>query len=426
MIQEIKVKNFRSFRDEVTFNFEASNDTFAEDYQVVQIDEKTRLLRFAIIYGYNASGKSNLLYVFDFLSNFWAYIPENTEEGTSATPFKLDNISQNEPSCFQLIFFVNTTKYLYQLELDTKEVHLEKLSYYNNDNLVMLFERFLDKGLSVIYFGTDSNISDSVKELITVQCLKNMSFFVARDKVNISLPLIDDARNWIKTQIMPTIFPYTNLTSYAERKVAENKELVQYIVKFLNEADFNITKISSAKTNQKIPNNIVNLMLKDEDISESVKEHIKEKGTFETLRTIFEHTVENDTAKKAYTMSSEDESTGTLRTLGLETALYELLNNGKSVLSVDEIETSIHPKLVEKILFEYLKNNSRTQLIVTTHNDGLLDLIDDLIRKDSIWFTDKDVKGVTDLYKLTDFKGIERLNSIREAYRNKRFGATMK
>ena len=426
MIQEIKIKNFRSFKNEVTFNFEASNDTFAEDYQVVQVDEKTRLLRFAIIYGYNASGKSNLLYVFDFLNHFWTYKPDDIEEGTPSTPFKLDNVSPNERSSFELIFFVDNTKYLYQLDLDTKEVYLEKLSYYNNDNPVMLFERFLDNGLSVINFGTDSNISESVKELITVQCLKNMSFFVARDKVNISLPLIDDARNWMKTQIMPTIFPYTNLTSYAERKVAENKELVQYIVKFLNEADFNITKISSAKTNQKIPNNIVNLMLKDEDISESVKEHIKEKGTFETLRTIFEHTVENDTEKKAYTMSSEDESTGTLRTLGLETALYELLNNGKSVLSVDEIETSIHPKLVEKILFEYLKNNSRTQLIVTTHNDGLLDLVDDLIRKDSIWFTDKDENGVTDLYKLTDFKGIEQLKSMREAYRNKRFGATMK
>ena len=110
MIQEIKVKNFRSFRDEVTFSFEASEDTFAEDYQVVKIDEKTRLLRFAIIYGYNASGKSNLLYVFDFLSHFWNYKPDDIEEGTSATPFKLDDFSRNEPSCFQLVFFVNTTK----------------------------------------------------------------------------------------------------------------------------------------------------------------------------------------------------------------------------------------------------------------------------------------------------------------------------
>ena len=89
------------------------------------------------------------------------------------------------------------------------------------------------------------------------------------------------------------------------------------------------------------------------------------------------------------------------------------------------IVTSLHPMLLEKILFEYLKVHSRSQLIVTTHNDGLLDLLDDLIRKDSVWFTEKKKSGVTELYKLTDFRGINRLSSIREAYRNKRFGATM-
>lgn len=426
MIQEIKLKNFRSFKDEVTFSFEASKDTFAEDYQVVQIDEKTRLLRFAIIYGYNASGKSNLLYVFDFLNHFWNYKPDDIDEGTPSTPFKLDNVSPNERSYFELIFFVGKTKYLYQLELDTKEVYLEKLSYYNNDNPVMLFERFLDNGLSVIKFGEGIDISDSIKELITAQCLKNMSFFVARDKVNISLSLIDEAKNWMKTQIMPTIFPYTRLTKFAKQKTVADKELVQYIVDFLNEADFNITKISSTKTTQKIPNNLKKIMLMNDDISETTKEHIENDGTFESIDTIFEHTVGSDSKKETYKFKTEDESFGTLRTFGLETALYELLNNNKSVLPIDEIETSIHSKLVEKILFEYLKNNSRTQLIVTTHNDGLLDLVDDLIRKDSIWFTDKDENGVTDLYKLTDFKGIEQLESMREAYRNKRFGATMK
>ena len=63
MIQEIKIQNFLSFKDEVTFSFEATNDRFAEDSQVVTINETTRLLRFAIVYGYNASGKSNLLNV---------------------------------------------------------------------------------------------------------------------------------------------------------------------------------------------------------------------------------------------------------------------------------------------------------------------------------------------------------------------------
>ena len=96
------------------------------------------------------------------------------------------------------------------------------------------------------------------------------------------------------------------------------------------------------------------------------------------------------------------------------------------ILPIDEIETSLHPKLLEKVLYEYLKTPIRSQIIIATHDDGLLDLTDDLIRKDSIWFTEKQENGITDIYKLTDFRGVNRLSSIREAYRNKRFGATMK
>ena len=123
-------------------------------------------------------------------------------------------------------------------------------------------------------------------------------------------------------------------------------------------------------------------------------------------------------------MDKKDESTGTMRTFGVEAALFEALRNA-AILPVDEFETSLHPTLQEKILYEYLKTPSRSQLIITTHNDGLLDLVDDLIRKDSVWFTEKKKSGVTEIYKLTDFRGVNRLSSIREAYKNKRFGATM-
>ena len=143
-------------------------------------------------------------------------------------------------------------------------------------------------------------------------------------------------------------------------------------------------------------------------------------------RTVFEHTVDGG---KTYRLMASDEndgeeSRGTMRTLGLESALYTAIK-GDSFLTIDEIETSLHPKLLEMILFEYLRAESKSQLIVTTHNDGLLDLVGDLLRKDSVWFTEKNGAGVTDLYKLTDFRGVNRLSSIREAYRNKRFGATM-
>ena len=205
--------------------------------------------------------------------------------------------------------------------------------------------------------------------------------------------------------------------------------MINYIVGFLHEADFNVTDISANVVNRQLTDEAIKF-LTEENVSEDEDsaremEHIKKERTIKQIQTVFEHTVENDNGTEIYQMDKKDESVGTMRTFGIEAALYEALKS-QSVLPVDEWETSLHPKLQEKMLFEYLKTNSRSQLIVTTHNDGLLDLVDDLIRKDSVWFTEKKKSGVTDLYKLTDFRGVNRLSSIREAYRNKRFGATMR
>lgn len=427
MIQEIKIKNFRSFKDEVTFSFEASNDKFAEDSQVVQINENVRLLRFAVVYGYNASGKSNLLHAIDFLHYFWIYKPGGMDEGTNVDPFKLDRTSSNESTRFDLIFYVGNTKYSYQLELDRQQVYWEKLSYYKSTQPIMLFERKWENNQSVIDFNNSGNgdkVSAAVKELITINCLKNMSFFMARNQVNVSLPLIDAAKDWMKGQIMPAIYPHTNLTNYAQRRTSTNQAITKHIVDFLHEADFNITNIQSNVINQVISDDAIKFFLEDANTPQEEKERIRKEKTIRQIRTIFEHTIETEEGKETYSMEWENESVGTMRTFGLEAALFEAVQT-QSLLPIDEVDTSLHPKLLEKILFEYLRTPSRTQLLVATHNDGLLDLVDDLIRKDSVWFTEKKKSGVTDLYKLTDFRGVNRLSSIREAYRNKRFGATM-
>ena len=427
MIQEIKIKNFRSFKEEVTFSFEASNDKFAEDSQVVQINENVRLLRFAVVYGYNASGKSNLLHAIDFLHYFWIYKPGGMDEGTNVDPFKLDRTSSNEPTRFDLIFYVGNTKYSYQLELDRQQVYWEKLSYYKSTQPIMLFERRWENNQSVIDFNNSGNgdkVSAAVKELITINCLKNMSFFMARNQVNVSLPLIDAAKDWMKGQIMPAIYPHTNLTNYAQRRTSTNQAITKHIVDFLHEADFNITNIQSNVINQVISDDAIKFFLEDANTTQEEKERIRKEKTIRQIRTIFEHTIETEEGKETYSMEWENESVGTMRTFGLEAALFETVQT-QSLLPIDEVDTSLHPKLLEKILFEYLRTPSRTQLLVATHNDGLLDLVDDLIRKDSVWFTEKKKSGVTDLYKLTDFRGVNRLSSIREAYRNKRFGATM-
>ena len=122
-------------------------------------------------------------------------------------------------------------------------------------------------------------------------------------------------------------------------------------------------------------------------------------------------------------MNTESQSEGTRRTFGLEAAIYEAMKT-ESFLFVDEIEASLHPELVEFILQKFLSKKSRAQLLVTTHYDMLLNSVgDDLIRKDSVWFTDKMESGSTDLYSLVEYKGLNRISSFQKAYRNGMFGA---
>lgn len=332
------------------------------------------------------------------------------------------------PSCFEIIFYVNNIKYYYQLELDNKSVHFEKLSYYKSTQPIMLFERIVKDGYSVVNFNSTNKyadkISNAAKDEVNVKCLKNISFFAARNQVNVRLPLIDIAKEWLRTQIMPTITPLTGLTRYAQQKTSTNADIVAHILRFLKEADFNVTNISTDVIDKHISDDIIRHILDDDEIPKEEKERIKKEKTIKQLRTLFQHSVDNENGKESYQLLGSEESQGTIRVFGLETALFSVLDK-KGLLPIDEIETSLHPKLLEKVLYEYLKIPTRSQILIATHNDGLLDLVDDLIRKDAIWFAEKQNNGMTDIYKLTDFRGLNRISSIREAYRNKRFGATM-
>lgn len=424
MIQEIKIKNFLSFKEEVTFSFEATKDTFAEDYQVVEVAKGVRLLRFAMVYGANASGKSNLLEVFDFMHHFWFYKPDDMDEETGTIPFKLDKITTNKPSSFELIFYVNSTKYWYQLELDDKQVYTEKLFYYKSVQPTLLFHRELMDGQSVINFNpTAVKVSSIVKEKISVECLKNMSFFAARDKVNASIPEIDTAKDWLKNQIYPVVTPRSIMFRFAEEQMMENKDIKSYLLNFVRAADFNIVDINTQIEKKEIPQKVVDYFMNNPETTEQEKEKLKKDRFVSTPKTSFMHTVSNERGEEIYSLPENLQSEGTKRIFGLEAAIYNAIQDN-CFLFIDEVETSLHPQLLRFILLNFLrKESSRSQLLITTHYDPLLNDIDDIFRKDSVWFTEKTKSGHTDVYSLTDFKGLNRLSSIQKAYNYRKFGA---
>lgn len=411
MIQEIKIKNFLSFKDEVTFSFEATKDKFAEEYQVVEVVPGVRLLRFAMVYGANASGKTNLLKAFEFLRAFWQKQAKSVDDSTEVIPFLFDRTTPTEPSRFEMVFYVEGVKHHYLLELDENQVSLEKLCYYKSVQPTMLFVRkFKDGKSDITYNPSVIKLSMTEKEKISLECLKNMSFFAALGKVNVNLPDLYAVRQWMVTHLEKMIDPTLSLTGTAEARLADDTVLRDYLVNYFRNTKFDISDIETKAVNvQKV------------DFPSGILKNI----TVKSYRTLFEHSITNDAGEETYKLPLFLESYGTQRIFGLATAIYDIQKKG-GFLMVDEIEASLHPKFLEKLLYEYFKNESQSQMLVTIHDDSLLDLVDDLVRKDSIWFTEKKASGTSDLYRLTDFRGLNRLSSIRSAYRLGRFGATMK
>lgn len=413
-----------SFKDEVTLSFEATKDITFEDYHVVEVVPGVRLLRFAMVYGANASGKSNLLEAIDFLQDFFFAKASDIAEPTGAVPFKLDAVTPNEPSEFSLKFYVGETKYWYELKLTSKQVLSEKLYFYDSVQPKKLFDRKLENGQSVISYNPATvKISAAAKEEISLKCLPNMSFFAAKNQVNLAIEKIDLAKEWLRNNLMPMIHPTSGMFDYASKKMYNNEALKSYLLDFVHQADFNISDVKSDKVSEKIPQQFVNMILADDTAPEEIKEKVRSEQSITRIETLFEHTVRNERGVEKYLMSTESQSEGTKRTIGIEAAVYEAMDS-ESFLYIDEIEASLHPELVEFILQKFLSKKSRAQMLVTTHYDMLLNSVgDDLIRKDSVWFTEKKENGSTDLYSLVEYKGLNRISSFQKAYRNGVFGA---
>lgn len=398
MIAEIKFKNLFSFRDEAVFSFEADKNKEMESYHVVEVVPGVRLLKFAVIYGANASGKSNVMKVYYFLKNYVLYTPVNKNETTGILPFLMDDKSFKEYSDISISFYVckpndTPTKYVYSLSLNRNHIKSEKLIYYPSQQPATIFERYIENGVSTIEFGNKIKLSAAAKEEVVLKCLPNMSVLAAYMQVNINVPEIEDVVSYFSECLMNPIASFIPQTTQAKEKPKEIKNK-EYILKYLQEADFNISDIY---TQENVPEGF-------------------------TPSTMFKHKVQNDSGQDHfYDFPERFESEGTLRTMDIAGYINELIAKD-AILTIDEIESSLHPKLIEYIVERFLRESNKAQLIVSTHYDGLL-AQDDMLRNDNIWFTEKNKDGATVLYPLTDFNGLNRISSLQKAYRFGKFGA---
>ena len=398
MIAEIKFKNMFSFRDEAILSFEADRSKDMESYHVVKLAPDVKLLKLAVIYGANASGKSNIIKVCDFIRSFITCTPLNKAELIKIVPFLLNRTSKEQASEFSVSFYAmngdKAIRYVYSVLLETTHIVRETLIYYLSQQPATVFERSMENNVSSIKFGQKVKISTAAKEEITLKCLPNMSVFAAYMQVNTNIAEMETALQYLTKQMMPAIVPTSSLSRYAEEAI-KKETAKEYILRYLQEADFNISNISS-------------------------KEQETKKGVVNY--TMYQHKVSSGLGGNDYYEFPElYESDGTIRTFGLASQIQNSIGSN-AFLAVDEIESSLHPKLIEYMIERFLKESKQAQLLLTTHYDGLLGE-EDLLRKDNIWFAEKNTDGASVLYPLTDFKGLNRISSLQKAYKFGKFGA---
>ena len=398
MIAEIKFKNMFSFRDETVLSFEADKSKDLESYHVVELAPDVKLLKLAVIYGANASGKSNIIKVCDFIRSFITCTPLNKAELIKIVPFLLNRTSKEQASEFSVSFYAmngdKAIRYVYSVLLETTHIVRETLIYYLSQQPATVFERSMENNVSSIKFGQKVKISTAAKEEITLKCLPNMSVFAAYMQVNTNIAEMETALQYLTKQMMPAIVPTSSLSRYAEEAI-KKETAKEYILRYLQEADFNISNISS-------------------------KEQETKKGVVNY--TMYQHKVSSGLGGNDYYEFPElYESDGTIRTFGLASQIQNSIGSN-AFLAVDEIESSLHPKLIEYMIERFLKESKQAQLLLTTHYDGLLGE-EDLLRKDNIWIAEKNTDGASVLYPLTDFKGLNRISSLQKAYKFGKFGA---
>jgi AAA15 family ATPase/GTPase len=391
MILQLKVKNYRSYKEETVFSMEANSSSHKIEnvFEITNDKQKSRLLKTAIIYGANASGKSNVIRAFFELRKFILHKPKVGDPIDLYEPFKFDLISKEQPCEFELTFIdANKIKYIYKIAILIDKVLEEELYYYPNGKKTTVFKRAKYKENNRVQKGV---LGDSFgKKEINVFANQLILSKFGDDEPH---ELLTDVFLYFRT-IEIINATNENHKEFYLKKVSEDlyedEQLKQKLVKLIQAADTKIFDINITKSKN--------------DNSSSLNDDAKkliEKNPY-TIYGVHDVYMQ-DKIVGFDSLPFGQESTGTQSIYLLGGKILRTLENG-GLMIVDELDTSLHPfitKMIVMIFQSETTNPKNAQLIFTTHDVSLLDR--DLIRRDQVWIAEKSKMGTTELYSLQDF-----------------------
>ncbi|OXU15195.1 AAA family ATPase [Sedimentisphaera salicampi] len=400
MLVEFNVENFKSFRGEQVVSFVSSKRYDSEQYRdniIENIPKAGSLVKSNFIYGANASGKSNIIDAASAMKQIvCSSLRFNPDQKLPVKPFKLDKISRNKGTTFEVSLVIEGTLYIYGFEVDEKEFISEWLYYYPKGRQREVFSR---EGLEV-KVNKEIKLSKKVQEGIS----PNVCFLSWAGKWETSV--FRKVFDWFADKLV--VVKHPRFSGNFTNKMALDESLRSEIVKQLSEADVGITDLRIIE--REIDEGSFNF---PDDMPEELQERFI--SDFKR-KPLFTHSGEIGGE-----FEWEEESEGTKAFYGFCGPLIDIINNDKT-LFIDEIEQSIHPLLMEKVLRYFHTRSRNAQLFAATHNTYLLRNDTNVVRRDQIWFVEKDENGISSVFPLSDFKQ-RKGNSIEDRYLNGRFGA---
>lgn len=413
MVLYLKIENFRSIKEPILIDLTTEKRLDENELPYNSFKEgNTEILKSLLIYGRNASGKSNVLLALKALT----FLVENSDSFKHETkiepyePFLLDSKSKYNPVKIEIDFISKPSKnkFKYILHYTENEIVFESLYIYPKGVQAKLFER---KSSAVTY----GEYYKGVKKKIEDDLLPNQLFL--SKSASSKIKYLDECYLYFIKYVYVSIIHDTEYDKAIIRSFSElvlnDKKLKHNMLELLKAADTAISDFS-------IIENEKELKFPD-SFPDDIKDKIIESHKFEVKTNHFIY--EEGEKIGATTLELENESFGTKKLFAIGGLILDALSDG-SLLVIDELDKGLHPILSKMLinLFNSKTNNPHNaQLIFATHDSSLLDL--EALRRDQICFVDKTYEEHSLFYKLSDIKGIRKDTPIDKWYLSGRFNA---
>lgn len=422
MILEFSVENFLSFKDLSTLSMVGVKSfKELEETNTIKLDRDIKVLKSAVVYGNNASGKSNFLNAIGFMKNvvlnsFRDAISDESSRKISLNKFLLSTETEEKPSYFEVVFTCNNRKYRYGFEITEDIIESEWLYYTDSRETPMFTRENQNFEINKSAFSEGLGLEKRTKENVLFLSL------VAQLNGDVSNNIID----WFKNLNLISGIHDRSYKRYTIDRLKSDKDFLKWLSDFINFLE--ITKLSTAEEEvEDIDLETLKKKEKDEEILNffsSLQKLQSKQPRRDRIITWHRKFDKNNILVDSVPFSFDsDESEGTKKLIYLLGPWYDSLRNGR-VLVVDELDSRLHSKLTLKLVEYFHKHNqNNAQLIFAVHDTSILNR--DVFRRDQIWFINKDQFGVSNLYSLADFSSekVRKKTAFDKNYLEGKYGA---